>query len=86
MKKLLITLFIAATFLISCTDNQRARSWGGTEEITLKPNQVLLTITWKEANMWVVTRDTITNICYAQEKSNLGWVEGTIIINPPTKQ
>lgn len=86
MKKLLITLFIAATFLASCTDNQRARKWGGEEEITLEPHQELLTVTWKESDMWVVTRDTLTGICYAQEKSNWGLLEGTIIINPPAKQ
>lgn len=76
---MVITVITVITFL-SCTDNQRARKFGGKEEIQLKPNEVLINITWKESNMWVLTEDTTTNIKYFRENSNFGIWEGEIII------
>lgn len=86
MKKylLLVALAILSVFS-SCTDNQMARNYGGTEEVTLQPNHVLLNVTWKQDDMWIITRDTTTNISYVQEKSSWGLLEGTIVLNPPTK-
>lgn len=81
MKKLILLLFILSSLLLtSCTENSRARSFGGTEEVSLKPNEKFLNITWKQDNLWVITQDTITGICYAREKSSFGVWEGTIII------
>ncbi len=80
MKKL-IFIAIAALSFASCTDNQLARQWGGTEEVKLKPNEVVLNVTWKDnASMWICTRDTITGITYFREKSNMGVMEGTVIL------
>ena len=76
---MVVTVITILTFL-SCTDNQRARNYGGKEEIQLKPNEVLINITWKESNMWVLTKDTTTNIKYFRENSNWGVWEGEIII------
>lgn len=86
MKKylLLVALAISSVFS-SCTDNQMARNYGGTEEVTLQDNHELLNVTWKQDDMWIITKDTTTNICYAQEKSSWGLLEGTIVLNPPTK-
>lgn len=79
MKKL-IFIAIAALGMASCTDNQRARHWGGTEEIQLKPNEVVLNVTWKEQEMWICTKDTVTGVTYFREKSNWGVMEGTVIL------
>jgi hypothetical protein len=79
MKKL-IFIAIAAVGLASCTDNQRAKHWGGTEEIQLKPNEVVLNVTWKEQQMWICTKDTVTGVVYFREKSNWGVMEGTVIL------
>jgi hypothetical protein len=79
MKKL-IFIAIAALSLASCTDNQRAKHWGGTEEIQLKPNEVVLNVTWKESEMWICTKDTVTGVTYFREKSNWGVMEGTVIL------
>lgn len=76
---MVVTVITILTFL-SCTDNQSARNFGGKEEIQLKPNEVLINITWKESNMWVLTKDTTTNIKYFRENSNWGVWEGEIII------
>lgn len=78
MKKLALTLVLGIT-LLSCTDNSRARTFGGTETIKLPPNHVFIGATWKETNLWVLSRDTITNINYFKEKSAFGMVEGQII-------
>jgi hypothetical protein len=73
--------FVLSTlFLISCTENDRARKFGGTEEITLKENEVLVNITWKETNMWILTQDTITGIHYFREKSKWDLMNGKVVI------
>jgi len=81
MKKVAL-IGILALSLLSCTENSRAKQWGGTEELTLKENEVLINMTWKESNLWVQTLDTTTGIQYFREKSSWGWLEGEIIIKP----
>lgn len=66
--------------LASCTDNQRARNFGGTETVKLEPNEKLINITWKQDNLWIVVQDTVTNTFYAREKSSFGIVQGKVII------
>lgn len=82
MKKLFLLLTISIALLSSCTKNQRARNFGGTEEIKMKPNEKLINVTWKETNMWVLSKDTVTNISYFRESSSFGVWEGEIIIKP----
>ena len=79
MKKLFV-LALGIVALTSCTDNTRARRWGGTEEISLKHNEVVLNVTWKENQMWICTKDTLTNVTYFREKSSWGVMEGTVIL------
>lgn len=85
MKRLLLTgIIMMATGIVllvaSCTDNERARRFGGTEQVELKPNEVVLNVTWKENEMWICTKDTTTNTVYFREKSSWGVMEGTIIL------
>jgi hypothetical protein len=79
MKKIILSILVSLT-LISCTDNQRARKFGGTEEVKLKTNEVVLNVTWKGNEMWICTRDTTTGFVYFREKSNWGVLEGTVIL------
>jgi hypothetical protein len=79
MKKLFIIAIVAIS-TVSCTDNQLAKHFGGTEEIKLKPNEIVLNVTWKDTEMWICTKDTVTNITYFREKSNWGVMEGTVIL------
>ena len=74
------SVLLCAVFISSCTKNKRARTFGGKEEITLKANEKLLNITWKETNMWVLTEDTLTHIKYFRENSSWGVWEGEIIV------
>lgn len=71
---------IALLALTSCTDNQMAKRYGGTETIKLEPQEKFINITWKQDNLWIIVQDTITGSYYAREKSNFGLLEGKVII------
>jgi len=79
MKKILIVAITLLAFA-SCTDNQRAREFGGTETIKLEPNEKFINITWKQDDIWVIVQDTVTGVFYAKEKSSYGLMEGEVII------
>jgi hypothetical protein len=79
MKKLMMIL-VAMVVMSSCTENVRARHFGGTETLALKPNEKVLNVTWKDNEMWVCTQDTITGLVYFREKSSWGVMEGTVIL------
>lgn len=78
MKKVLIALSV---LFVSCTDNQRAREFGGTETIKIAPNERFINITWKQDNLWVIVQDTVTGLYYAKEKSSFGVMQGKVIIS-----
>lgn len=80
MKKLILLISLLTLMTVSCTENKRAKTYGGSEEIELQKNHVLLGVTWKDSNMWLLTKDTTTNICYFNEKSSWGIWEGQITI------
>lgn len=44
------------SILRSCSEQSMTRSWGGTMEITLEPNQKLMEVTWKEDSLWFLTK------------------------------
>ena len=75
MKKILIILVI---ILSSCTANVRARHFGGTEKIIIEQNEVLINTTWKDNQLWVLTKDTTTNVYHFREHSSWGVVEGEV--------
>ena len=81
MKRLFALLLLAVLFItIGCTPQSRARNFGGTENVQLKPNEVLINVTWKDDNLWILTKDTLTGSQYFRESSSWGVWEGEIII------
>ena len=79
-------LMIAALIWVamsSCTSNQRARNFGGTETIELDPGTRVVNVTWKKDDLWILTKQD-TSIKPTQysfhEKSSYGVMEGEIII------
>lgn len=81
MKKLL--LFAVLVLVVSaCTDNQRARQWGGTETINLPKGEKLVTVTWKGVDLWYLTEQMDSSyrpeVKYFREDSNMGAFEGTV--------
>jgi hypothetical protein len=82
MKKVLLGL-LGITMLVSCTENTRARVWGGSQTIQLEKGVRLVNVTWKEgSDLWILTKkDTTKASTYSfSEKSNLGVMEGQVII------
>ena len=79
---LLIAAILPLT--VSCTENQRAKAWGGSMTINLEPNQKLVNVTWKEGDMWILTRPMrageINETYKFGEKSTFGLMEGTVTI------
>jgi hypothetical protein len=65
---------------VSCTDNEIARKYGGTETIKLDTHEKFINITWKGDDLWIISQDTVTGVSYAREKSSYGIWEGKIII------
>ena len=79
MKKLLI--IAGLTILFSCTENARVKAFGGNGTINLPKGRKLINITWKEAQVWYLTRpmrpDEIAESYQFQEESSWGMIEGT---------
>lgn len=84
MKNLLIVIFIISLYNVACTANERAKKYGGSQEISLKPNHKLLSVTWKENSMWLLTEDTVSHLKYFREKSEYGIQEGEVIFKNST--
>ena len=80
MKKFLTLVVILTVIFSSCTDNQRARSFGGTETIKLEPHEQFINITWKGDNLWIIVQDTVSGVIYAKEKSSFGVMQGKVVI------
>lgn len=51
MKKIVFYLLLALAF-VSCTDNQKARSFGGEETVNLEAGMRLINATWKQDDLW----------------------------------
>ena len=83
MKKILVILILSLG-LLSCTQNQKVKKYGGTATINLPQGKKLINCTWKEDNLWYLTRNMLPNetaeTYELKEKSNYGVWEGTYII------
>lgn len=77
----MIALMIVIAFT-SCTENVRARAWGGEMTITVPANQKVINVTWKENDVWVLTRPMrpgeTPETYFFYEKSPFGIMEGEI--------
>lgn len=79
---LFFIVFLVIT-IIGCTTNQRAKTFGGTMTINLQPGQKLIVATWKEDDLWYLTRpmrDGETAETHQfHEDSSFGVMQGTVI-------
>lgn len=86
MKKLILILTIGIlAFLTSCTDNARAKSWGGDVTIELPPGKKLISAYFVgkgDPSLWYLTEDMdpdyVPQIKVMQEYSHFGILEGTV--------
>lgn len=86
MKKIifLFSILILTMVLSSCTENARTRHWGGSMTYDLPAGQQLMMVTWKESDLWILTKDMDENhtpqTYSLKESSSLGVWEGEIKI------
>lgn len=85
MKKILLILAVISLISLSgCTENQRAKKWGGNANITLPAGQKLVNVTWKDDNLWYLTRPMTVNETAEtykfSEESSWNLLEGTYTI------
>lgn len=86
MKKLIVlALFSIGLFIITgCTEQQKARSYGGTATVDLPVGQKLVNATWKGEDLWYLTKPMKTNdvaeIYEFKESSSFGFMNGKVVI------
>lgn len=84
MRKFTIALVVLIGLsFTSCTENSRAKQWGGSMKIELEPGQKLVDVTWKETSLWYMTKpmdstDVAERYEFVEE-SSWGIVEGKVI-------
>lgn len=76
--------FLIAVSVMSCTQNARTRMFGGKMTYNIPKGEKLVIVTWKDSDMWVLTRpmkptDSVETYKFA-ESSNFGVFEGTLTL------
>lgn len=83
-KSLVVLTAVIGLLFIGCTENVRARHFGGTETIQLEAGARVVNVTWKEgSDLWILTRQdaVVKPTTYNfSEKSNWGVMQGKIVI------
>jgi len=78
-------LLISVCALAGCTQQNIAKNWGGTYEIELPAGQDLELVTWKDSDLWILTKDRPSDEPAEThryfEDSTYGVFEGEIIIH-----
>lgn len=80
MKKFLLIAILALLF-VGCTENQNAKAFGGKASYTIPQNEEFINMTWKETNLWIITKEKDKEVYHMREKSDYGVWEGHIIIS-----
>jgi hypothetical protein len=80
MKKVFLAIGVIA-MLGSCTENSRVKSFGGEGTINLPKGRKLVNVTWKETQIWYLTRPMsstdVAETYQFHEESSWGMIEGT---------
>jgi hypothetical protein len=78
-----IIIPIFMMFIMSCTDNNRTKMWGGTMKVELEKGQKLVDVTWKETSLWYMTKPMspfdVAETYTFKEESSYGIIEGKVI-------
>lgn len=87
MKNILVVLVLVVTAVVStgCTENARAKTFGGSMTIEAPVGKTVANMTWKENQLWVQYRDRKPDekpsTTIFREYSSFGLVQGTVIVN-----
>jgi len=79
-----IFVLLLVVLAVGCTEQSRAKQFGGDANVDLPKGEKLVVVTWKDADLWYLTRpfkegDTVETYKF-QESSSWGVMEGTIVI------
>lgn len=79
-------LLISFLSFAACNDsNAGSRNLGGTMRFDIPCNQKLVNVTWKEDDLWYLTRpmnlSDKPSVLVFQEKSHYGMLQGKVIIS-----
>ena len=81
MKKI-IAIIVGIIIISSCTEQERTRQFGGEMTINLPPGQELMMVTWKETELFYLTRpmseDYVPVKKTFRESSSWGVMESTV--------
>jgi len=81
--KIILIIILSLFLLSSCTENTKAKMWGGTMKVELEKGQKLVDVTWKETSLWYMTKpmneSDIAETYIFQEESSFGLFEGKVI-------
>ena len=82
MKKIIILLLTISICLCSCTEQIRTRVYGGEMTINLPAGQELMMVTWKDNDLFYLTRpmasDYVPVTKVFQESSSWGVIRSTV--------
>lgn len=71
--------------IVSCTENSRAKSFGGTMTIDIPQGNKLVSATWKEDQLWYLYRPARAGekpeTSTLREDSKFGLIQGTVVFN-----
>jgi len=84
MKRIVLVMSVMMLMLASCTENERVKNWGGDGTINLPKGRKLVNVTWKETQIWYLTRQMdstdVAETYEFHEESGYGVMEGTYTI------
>lgn len=86
MKKILLGCLVMTSIiaLAGCTEQNRAKNFGGSMTMELEPNRKLEMVTWKDSDLWILTKpmteDDVAETYIFHEDSSYGIMEGSITI------
>ena len=84
MRKTLLGLVLGLG-LFSCTENSRIKNFGGEGDLDLPSGNKLVNVTWKEDQIWYLTRPMTSKdeaVTYTfKEESSFGVLQGTFFIH-----
>lgn len=84
LKKIITISLLTITVMSLAGCNTMTRQFGGTSTVELPKGQKLVNVTWKESDLWYLTKPMTDNdkaeTYEFTEDSNLGMMEGKVII------
>jgi len=81
---IVVLAFFLAFMNSGCTENRRAKSLGGSATHNIPKGKKLITATWKNSDLWLLTRvmgeDEYPETYEFKEVSSFGILEGTVTL------